>query len=80
MRSVLTHLSRSKPSKILLIAVERSEMTFISIHSIANQNSCHDDKSAQQCYIHTYIHTYIFVGLILMLWHRETHINPQRNR
>ena len=23
---------------------------------------------------------YIFVGLILMLWHRETHINPQRNR
>ena len=25
-------------------------------------------------------HTYIFVGLILMLWHRETHINPQRNR
>ena len=21
---------------------------------------------------------YIFVGLILMLWHRETHINPQR--
>ena len=26
------------------------------------------------------IHTYIFVGLILMLWHRETHINPQRNR
>ena len=22
----------------------------------------------------------IFVGLILMLWHRETHINPQRNR
>ena len=31
-------------------------------------------------HIHTYIHTYIFVGLILMLWHRETHINPQRNR
>ena len=24
--------------------------------------------------------TYIFVGLILMLWHREPHINPQRNR
>ena len=23
---------------------------------------------------------YIFVGLILMLWRRETHINPQRNR
>ena len=23
---------------------------------------------------------YIFVDLILMLWHRETHINPQRNR
>ena len=23
---------------------------------------------------------YIFVGLILMLWHRETHINPHRNR
>ena len=23
---------------------------------------------------------YIFVGLILMLWHRETHTNPQRNR
>ena len=23
---------------------------------------------------------YIFVGLILMLWHRETHIHPQRNR
>ena len=23
---------------------------------------------------------YIFVGLILMLWHRETNINPQRNR
>ena len=23
---------------------------------------------------------YIFVGLILMLWHREMHINPQRNR
>ena len=23
---------------------------------------------------------YIFVGLILMLWHRETHINPQSNR
>ena len=23
---------------------------------------------------------YIFGGLILMLWHRETHINPQRNR
>ena len=22
----------------------------------------------------------IFVGLILMLWHRETHISPQRNR
>ena len=22
---------------------------------------------------------YIFVGLILMLWHKETHINPQRN-
>ena len=22
---------------------------------------------------------YIFVALILMLWHRETHINPQRN-
>ena len=26
------------------------------------------------------MHTYIFDGLILMLWHRETHINPQRNR
>ena len=25
-------------------------------------------------------HQGIFVGLILMLWHRETHINPQRNR
>ena len=24
-------------------------MTFISIHIIANQNSCHVDKSAQQC-------------------------------
>ena len=23
---------------------------------------------------------YIFVGLILMLWHMETHVNPQRNR
>ena len=23
---------------------------------------------------------YIFVGLILMLWHGETHTNPQRNR
>ena len=23
---------------------------------------------------------YIFLGLILMLWHREKHINPQRNR
>ena len=23
---------------------------------------------------------YIFVGLILMFWDRETHINPQRNR
>ena len=31
-------------------------------------------------YIHTYTHTYILVGFILMLWHRETHINPQRNR
>ena len=30
--------------------------------------------------MHACIHTYIFVGLILMLWHRETHINPQRNR
>ena len=49
MRSVLTHLSQSKPSQELLIAVERSEMRFISIHIVANQNSCHDDKSAQQC-------------------------------
>ena len=47
MPSVLTHLSRSKLSKKLLIAVERSEMTFISIHIITNNNSCHDDKSAQ---------------------------------
>ena len=36
-------------------------------------------------YLHTYIHTYIYTYihiccLILMLWHRETHINPQRNR
>ena len=31
------------------IAVERSEMTCIPIHIIANQNSCHDDKSAQLC-------------------------------
>ena len=23
---------------------------------------------------------YIFVGLILMFWHRETYVNPQRNR
>ena len=23
---------------------------------------------------------YIFVGLILMLWHRQMDINPQRNR
>ena len=28
------------------IAVERCEMTFISTHVIANQNSYHDDKSA----------------------------------
>ena len=48
MRSVLTHLSQSKPSQKLLIAVERSEVMFISIHIIANQNSCHDE-SAQQC-------------------------------
>ena len=32
------------------------------------------------CWISTYICTYIFVRLILMLWHRETHIDPQRNR
>ena len=33
-------------------------------------------------YLPTYAptHSHIFVGLILMLWHRETHINPQRNR
>ena len=49
MQSVLTHLSQSKASQKLLIVVERSEMTFIPIHIIANQNSCHDDKSAQQC-------------------------------
>ena len=49
MRSVLTYLSQSKPPKKCWIVVERSEMTFISIHIIANQNSCHVDKSAQQC-------------------------------
>ena len=31
-------------------------------------------------YVYTYIRTYIFVGLILMLWHRETNIYQQRNR
>ena len=36
------------------IAVERPEMTFISIYIIANQNSCHDDKSAQQCLIRVF--------------------------
>ena len=35
--------------KTCWIVVERSEMTFISIHIIANQNSCHDHKSAQHC-------------------------------
>ena len=33
-----------------------------------------------RCQTDSHTHTYIFVGLILMLWHRETHINPQRNR
>ena len=46
---------------------------YIYTHIHANTHMYH-------IYIYTYIHTYIFVGLILMLWHRETHINPQRNR
>ena len=46
MWSVLTYLSRSKPSQKLLIAVERSEMTFISMHIIANQNPCHDQHNS----------------------------------
>ena len=25
-----------------------------------------------------FVEKYLFIGLILMLWHRETHINPQR--
>ena len=35
----------SKPSLNCWIAVERAEITFISIHINANQNSYHDDKS-----------------------------------
>ena len=35
----------SKPSQNCWIAVERAEITFISIHINANQNSYHDDKS-----------------------------------
>ena len=35
----------SKPSLNCWIAVERAEITFISIHINANQNSFHDDKS-----------------------------------
>ena len=35
----------SKPSQNCWIAVERAEITFISIHISANQNSYHDDKS-----------------------------------
>ena len=35
----------SKPSLNCWIAVERVEITFISIHINANQNSYHDDKS-----------------------------------
>ena len=37
-------------SKIVWIAVERSKMTSISIHIIANQSSYHDDKSTLQCF------------------------------
>ena len=47
MRSVLTHLNRNR-LKNCWIAVERSEMAFISIHIISNQNPCHDDKSVKQ--------------------------------
>ena len=35
----------SKPSQNCWIAVERAEITFISIHINANQNSYHDEKS-----------------------------------
>ena len=31
-------------------------------------------------YIYIYMYAYIFVGLILIIWHRRTHIYPQMNR
>ena len=41
-------------------------------------------QTYMHAYIHTYrhacMHAYIFLGLLLLLWHRETHINPQRLR
>ena len=43
---------QSKPSVKLLDygTIERSKMTSISIHIIANQSSYHDDKSTLQCF------------------------------
>ena len=41
---------QSKPSPNCWITVERSKMTSISIHIIANQSSYHDDKSTLECF------------------------------
>ena len=51
MRSVLTHLPASETVSANWIVVERFEMsqiTFILIHNLANQNLYHDDKSKRE--------------------------------
>ena len=67
MRSVLTRIYCNRNGLYKCwIAADRSKMTFMSIHIIANQNSYHDNKSTWQCFTHLFC-----PQLIRILWSRR---------